>query len=301
MSVSRTPPKTDARPTSPSHFGSDPALYTPESRQLLDSNIMKRTKRRFNDPSNTADITLSDILVRVEEIKKQQDSKFTSLESSMKELTNQNIDIKKSMMLLSEKYDEVLGNLKSLQKENGSLKSHNKTLETKVEQFEKNMRTSMIEIRNVPVTEPENKEHLVEIAKRIGTVISVPILDSDIRDAFRIKRKDKPSGIIVVGFTSTLKREKFLRATVTYNNSNSDQRLSTNKLAIAGPDKPIYVAESLTASVRRLHYQTRLFAKRHSFDHCWISYGKVFLKRKGDQHRLRINSEEDLRNLEKTI
>ncbi|KAL4703897.1 hypothetical protein ACJJTC_013074, partial [Scirpophaga incertulas] len=237
MSVSRTPPKTGTKLTSPSQFGSDPALYTSESGQHTDSKIVKRTKRRFNDPANTDDITLSDLLSRMDEIKNQQDSKFNSLESSLKELTHQNTDIKESMILLSEKYDDVL-----------------------------------LEIRNIPVNNTEKKENLIEITKKIGTVINVPISDSDIRDIYRINQKGKPTGPIIVNFTSTLKCEKVIGATGIYNKANRDKRLSTTDVNIPGPAKPIYVAESLTASVRRLHYQTRLFAKNHNFAHCWTSF-----------------------------
>lgn len=301
MSLQRTPTKGSSKLISPTQFGSDPALYTPESQQHIDLNVTKRNKRRFDDDPSTVDITLSDLLAKIDELKNQQDHKFTSLETAMKDLTNQNSDIKESMMLLSEKYDDVLSNLKSIQQENSALKSHIKTLETKLDQFEKKSRSTMIEIRNVPVTEIENKDNLVEVAKKIGTIINVPILDSDIRDVYRVKSKDKPSGPIVVDFTSTIKREKFISATGTYNKSNREKRLNSTNLNLAGPEKPIYVAESLTASVRRLHYQARLFAKKHNFEHCWTSFGKVYLKRKDNQPRLRINCEEDLTILEKSI
>lgn len=301
MNVRRTPPKSSSKLISPTHFGSDPALYTPESQQQIDLNITKRTKRRLNDPSSSADISLSDLLTKMDEIKKQQDAKFTTLELSLKELTNQNAEINKSMMLLSEKYDDVLSDLKTLQQENTSLKSHIKTLDEKIEHFEKNARSTMIELRNVPVAVPENKEQLIEIAKKIGNVIKVPILDSDIRDVSRLKLKDKPIGPIIVDFTSTIKREQFIKATGSYNKANREKRLSTTNLNMVGPAKPVYVAESLTAAIRRLHYITRLFAKKHNYEHCWTSFGKVFLKRKEGQPRLRVNCEEDLLNLEKNI
>ncbi|KAJ8718791.1 hypothetical protein PYW07_016347 [Mythimna separata] len=301
MSVRRTPPRGNSKLISPTQFGSDPALYTPESQQQVDLNIAKRSKRRLSNPSTTADISLSDLLTKMDEIKEQQDGKFTTLELSLKELTCQNAEINKSMILLSEKYDDVLSELKILQQENYSLKSHIKTLDAKIEHFEKGARSTMVELKNVPDTVSENKEQLVEIAKKIGNVINVPILDSDIRDISRLKLKDKTTGPIIVDFTSTIKREHYIKAAGSYNKANREKRLSTTNLNMVGPAKPIYVAESLPASIRRLHYMTRLFAKKHNYEHCWTSYGKVFLKRKEGQPRRRVYCEEDLLNMEKTI
>lgn len=302
MSIPHTPTKNGTKKKSPIHYGSDSALYVLESQEsVVDHSITKRCKRRLNDPSNTADITLSDLMTRMDEIKKQQDAKFASLESSIIALSTQNDEIKDSMIHLSAKYDDVLSNIETLQKENCFFKTHVKTLEAKLEQFEKNARSTTVELRNVPVSESEDKAKLVELAKNMGTVISVPIQDSDIRDVFRMKQKDRETSPIVLDFTSTIKKENFIRATRTYNKENSVHRLSTASLRINGPVKPVYVAESLTAAARRLHYLARVFAKDYHYEHCWTSFGKVYLKRKSNEPRVCITCEEDIGKLKRSI
>lgn len=302
MSVKRTPTKSNTKLDSPMHYGSDSMLYyNPNDQQPADLNITKRSKRRLDESPNDTDITLSDLLTKMDELKTQQDAKFASLEVHIKELTSQNTDIKDSMALLSAKYDDVLNNLKIIKQENLHYKNQIKNLEAKVEQFEVNARSTTVEFRNIPVGKPEYKDNLVEIAKKIGEVVNVPITESDIRDVFRLKIKNKENGPVILDFTSTLKREKFIRATRTYNKENRERRLTTASINITGPVEPIYVAESLTTSIRRLHYLTRMFAKKHNFIHCWTSFGKVFLKRNDNEPRLRITCAEDLERLEKNI
>ncbi|CAB3223022.1 unnamed protein product [Arctia plantaginis] len=302
MSVKRTPPKSSSKLlTSPVHYGSDSAIYSLENQECADLNIAKRSKRRRNDPSSAADITLSDLMARMDEIKKQQDARFASLESSIiQSLSVQNEEMKESIMYLSSKYDDVLSNLKALQQENNYFKTQIKTLEAKLEQFAINARSSTIELRNVPTSEPETKEQLVEVAKKIGTLIQAPVEDSDIRDVIRMKLKNQEPGPVLVEFTSTIKRERFLKATRNYNKNNTGQRLSTSSLCINGPTKHIFVSESLTAPARRLHYLARMFAKDYNYEHCWTSFGKVYLKRRSNETRLRISCEEDIEKLKKT-
>lgn len=300
MSVSRTPPKSSSNLVSPPHFGSDSAIYSHES-QNTDLNVTKRTKRRFNDSSITDDLTLSDLMKKIDEIKKQQDTKFASIESSMIALTSLNSEMKNTIIHLSEKYDDVLSDLKILQQENNYFKGHIQDLEKKLDQYERNARSSAVEFRNIPISESENIGNFVEVTKKIGAVINSPIQDSDIRDVSRIKLKDKQAGPIIVNFTSTIKRENFLKAARSYNKMNREKRLSTASLNLDGPAKPVYVAESLTASARRLYYVARMFAKNHHYQYCWTSFGKVYVKRNANDPRVRVSCENDIENLKKII
>ncbi|CAG5025134.1 unnamed protein product [Parnassius apollo] len=301
MSVARTPTKNSSKSISPTHYGSDSAIYTLESHEHnIDVNIKKRSKRRLNNPPSTSDLTLADLMVRLDEMNKLQDAKFASLESSMNALSKQNDEIKDTVIHLSAKYDDVLNNLKKLQQENDFFKNRIKTLEGKLEQLEKNARTTTVEIRNVPMSESEDKENLIEFTKKFGTVINVPIQDSEIRDVFRMKLKNKPNGPIIVDFTSTVKREKVIKATRTYNKMNTG-RLSTASFNMDGAAKPIYVSEHLTASTRHLFYLARMFANKHNYENCWTSFGKVYLKRNQNESRIHVSCQEDIVNLQKNI
>ncbi|CAG4990144.1 unnamed protein product [Parnassius apollo] len=124
MSVARTPTKNSSKSISPSHYGSDSAIYTLGSHEHnIDVNIKKRSKRRLNNPPSTSDLTLAELMLRLDEMNKLQDAKFASLESSMNALSKQNDEIKDTVIHLSAKYDDVLNNLKNFNKTMAFLKT----------------------------------------------------------------------------------------------------------------------------------------------------------------------------------
>lgn len=302
MSVARTPPSGSQKST-PVHYGSDSALHCRDNQDKSDFTINRRFKRRLDDPSDcNTNITLSELKYMFEDWQNQQEAKFVTLKSSMDAIIKQNEEIKSSMKLLSDKYDDILSDMKKLRQENSNNKSHIKTLETQLEHLEKKSRSCSIELRNIPKIESETKQSLIDLTKNIGAVLNTPIHDSDIRDVYRMIIKDKPNGPVIVDFNSTFIKENIIKSTITYNKEKSaDKRLNTSTLKINGPAKPIYVAESLTKKVKRLHYLARVFAKENNYDSCWTSYGKVYLRRNKTDQRVCVNSEETLENLKSSF
>ena len=297
-SVPRTPPKSGCQKSTPVHYGSDSALHSLEKQEQPDFGITRRFKRRLDDSSDSTNVTLSDLRIMFEDFHSKQEGKFEALKSTMDAIKTQNEEIKTSMMLLSDKYDDILSSMKKLQHENGKNKNRIKDLEAQLEQLDLKSRAGSIELRNVPKIESETKQSLINLTKTIGAIINTSIQDSDIRDVYRMKIKEKPNGPIIVNFNSTVTKENVMRSTVIYNKIKpADQRLNSTILKIPGPTKPIYVAESLTKTVRRLHYLAREFAKGNNYESCWTSYGKVYLRRNKTEERVRIDSEETLENL----
>ncbi|CAG9790246.1 unnamed protein product [Diatraea saccharalis] len=83
-------------------------------------------------------------------------------------ITHQNSEIKTSMEFISSKYDDYVDRISILEQENADYKKQIISLESKLEQIEKNSRTSMLEIRNIPKQQHENKEILRKIVMDIG-------------------------------------------------------------------------------------------------------------------------------------
>lgn len=256
----------------------------------------------MEDPAESCDTTLSELRKIIEDLKTQQADKFDKLKSSMDSVLEQNREINNSMKYLSDKYDDLLNNMNKLQQENKQHISQIKSLEAKLEHVDKKWRATSIELRNIPRSESESKESLVEITKLLGSVIKVPIQDSYIRDVFRLNIKDKPDGPIVVDFNSALQKENFIKASRNYNRENVlGKRLSTANLKIKGDSKPIFIGESLTTKTKHLYYMARTFAKNNNFNSCYTSYGKVYLRRNPNESRILIDSEEMLENLRRKI
>lgn len=77
---------------------------------------------------------------------------------------------------------------------------------------------------------------------------------------------------------------------------NSD-KLHTEHLGIPGQRLPVFVAEYLPPSARKLFYQARVFAKENKFQYCWYKGGRIFLRREKSQPHYLIKSEQCLNNL----
>ncbi|CAB3248525.1 unnamed protein product [Arctia plantaginis] len=302
MSVQRSPNKTNFGTVTPLHHVSDPALYSAENQESAKANVAKRTKRRLNNPSNSDSLSLSDLMTRLDEIKRLHEEKFSSLESAINFLAVQNDEIKTTVVHLSQKYYDVIETVNGLRRENNALKKHIKTLDSKIEYLDNNACSTALEIKNIPPLEDESKDSLLEVTKKLVAEINVPFQDSDVCDVFRIKLKAKSTGPIIVKLVSALKKESILKAIRIYNKEkSSEQRLNTGILRMKGPAAPIYVSESLTATARRLHYLARDLVKTHNLASCWTSFGKVYLKRNINGPRIRVSCEEDIEHIKKTI
>lgn len=65
-----------------------------------------------------------------------------------------------------------------------------------------------------------------------------------------------------------------------------------------GDRRPIYVAEYLPPSSRRLFFAAREFAKLKEFKFCWTNNGNVFLRKNEGDKQILIKTEQTLRELD---
>ncbi|CAG4972263.1 unnamed protein product [Colias eurytheme] len=302
MSCSRTPPTNISLKSAPQHHGSDPSLNTTGKKESGDFNITKRFKRKCDEISDDTRSTMVDLRNMLDDLKTQQELKYESIKTFMDNISKQNQEIKASIQLMSDKYDEVLEDVKKIQLENKQYKIRINNLEAKLEQWEINSRSSCVELKNIPVADTENKNTLIEITKKICSSVKVDVQESEIRDVFRMKLKNRPNGPIVVDFNSTLKKDGFIKSVRKYNKERDpDQRLSTATLNLKGPVKPIFVADFLTPKARKLFFLAKEFMKAENYESCWTSYGRVYLRQKASEPRIRIDNESDIDALKRRI
>lgn len=291
--MERTPTKSITRLPTLQHSASDPALN--KSTKENHSNITRRVKRKCEilSENNSMD-ELKDLIIKSN---KKQDAKFEALSSSLNSVLAQNAEIHKTVEFISQKYDDLLLKLDSLQCENNRYKTQIITLENKLELIERNSKASVVEIKNIPKPQTEKKDTLQSLVKNIGSVLELSIQDSDIRDVFRLKTKEGTNGPIVVEFTTVSKKENLLKACKTFHKENKDHPLSTQTINHPGPSMPIYVTESLTKRAKHLFYLARLFKKDHHYHGCWTSYGKIYLRKQDGSPAIQISNEDDLAKL----
>ncbi|KAH9644272.1 hypothetical protein HF086_003771 [Spodoptera exigua] len=207
----------------------------------------------------------------------------------------------KTVQFLSEKYDEFLNRINILERERNSYLERINSLQSKVDLLERTSRASMIEIRNVPKQEAENKTTLSNIVKTVGEVLSYPIADSDIRDVIRTmpKKNDQNASPILVEFTTVNMKDNVIKKTREFNKKHKTNKINTTHLKLAGLPKPIYIAESLTTSAKQIYYHARQMVSNKEIHSSWTSFGRIFIKTTDSSKPLRIDNLENLRKFRK--
>ncbi|XP_028161715.1 uncharacterized protein LOC114353800 [Ostrinia furnacalis] len=295
MSVKRSPPKTSSgtsqRRDQKTPQDSETVSEMKDSDSAPGHHMITRHKRKHGEVDNSE---LKELLC---DMQRKQQAEFSSLKQDMDTIKQQNLDYQKSLEYLSDMYDSLLRRMDTVEKENLAYKTRIANLEGKVEQLERNLKASSIEIRNVPVCQTENKSSLRAHLLQLSDVINLNIQDKDIRDVFRIRKKNN-SGPIIAEFTTNSLKEMFIKSSIDYNKERpKEQKLNTSHLKIEGKPMPIYITDNLTTKTRRLHFLSREFVKTHQYAGYWIAYGKVYLREKEGKPALRIDCEEDLAKL----
>lgn len=225
----------------------------------------------------------------------QSDAKYLALQNSMQEIIAQNAVIKTSLDFVSQKYDEINAKMNHLEIERKAEISYINQLEDKVENLERMLCLTKMEVRNIPKKERENKEDLRQIIAETASVLQVPLERQDIKDIFRVYKKDGTPSSIIVDFGSVTIKENMLDKVRQYNRNNNQHKLNTTHIKLKGETKPIYISECLTQKSQRLFYLARKFATDNGFKFCWTSHGKVFLRQIEGMKQILVKSEADLK------
>lgn len=229
----------------------------------------------------------------------------TSVEQQFQAVKQQNTDLKESLQFMSDKYDAVLEKVRYLEEERAQDKKNIYMLEEKLEAVERKIRSTGLEIRNMPKNSndekrPESKSELCNLIKSLSKTVNINLEEEHIRDIYRTSSKNDTLKPLIVEFTSVLIKEDILRAVKNFNKDKTrDGKLNTNHLNISGPVRPVYVSETLTFKTQRLFYMSREFARDNYYSYCWTSRGSVYLRKTEGQSLIRIQSESDLTKLMK--
>lgn len=290
MPLKRTPPKptTETKASNSPHTipkaGSTPNLSIPDA----DNNTNRKRKR--------SDDSLEELRELIKSHTAQTDIKFKALQESLSEIIAQNVEIKENINFISKQYDDMVIRTEKLEAERKSDRSYINQLEDKLENMERMLNLSKMEIRNIPKTKDESKEDLCKIVTETASALDVPLQRQDIKDIFRVNKKE---GVftIIVDFVNTATKENIVQKVRKFNKNNAGNKLNSSHIKIEGPPKPIYLSECLTQKAQHLYYMARNFARDYSYKFCWTSFGKVFVRRIEGEKQILIKHEADLINL----
>lgn len=301
MSVQRSPPCSGSQlipPNTTVHYNSDPAINISNTIDQADNyfNITKRHKRTFDDLKDQPGHS-SEIMNMLDQIKAQQEHKFESLNNTLITITNQNLEIRKSVESLTSKHEDLLIKINNLEKENSEYKMRVLNLEQKLDHLEKSTCASTIEIRNLPKLKDENKSVLINTIQTISSTLGLetPVQQSEIRDIFRTK-----SEAVVVDFTTALRKEALITKYKTFNKgrrANKEPMLNSEHIKLPGAPCSIFISEFLTTKAKRIFYVARENVKTKKLAAAWTSYGRVYIKTEEGLTPVRIEEESELYKL----
>ncbi|CAH0400608.1 unnamed protein product [Chilo suppressalis] len=295
MPLKRTPPKNlcDFGSAVIQHSESEPNIATQCDTPSAEISTTRKRKREEEELL----MFRNEFMELFSSWKREQEARFSTILSAMEEIKGQNTEIRNSIDYMSLKYDELLAKIHKLEAEKNANCKQIEVLESKIESMEGSLRSTNIELSNIPKFPKENKENLISIIQEAAKLVGAPIGLTEIRNIYRINTRNENNKPIVVELTSALLREKVLKAVRKYNNEHKSNRLSTSHLHLDCPSRPVFISENLTFQKKKLFFAAREFAKINTFSFCWISQGKIYLRKKEGDPYIRINNESDLANI----
>lgn len=266
--------------TSPSmkSYGSNPdihrdAMQTTPTSSLFGNQRFKRVRDELSkDDFNSFKKEIKDMLCSW---KSDQDSKFKKLETHIKQHIS---EMDKSLEFLHDENSQLRDMIKKVETENVKNLAQITALEEKVEDLQRNSKTTFIEIRNIPKKEAETKKDLISTVLTLARSLKVQIEPTDIRDSFRKISKGN-NNTTIVELSNTAVKNSMLSSLKSYNISNPVKKLTTSDIGFSGTSMPIYMSEHLTINARRLYYLGRELRKINKMKYCWTSNGRVFVRK----------------------
>lgn len=225
-------------------------------------------------------------------------SDVAAVKTQCSEIQKSNSEIEASMSFMNTQFEEIKQRIERLEMEKQQNRQYLIGLEKHLEELQQLSRCSSIEVRNVREKDKETESDLIHIIKTLGNTLDVTFHENDIRDIYRRPGKPGTTKTIVAEFNSVLLKNNFLASSRRFNRSHQGpEKLNYEHIGLVGAKQPIYVDEHLPYSTRKLLFQARDFAKKQDFKFCWISNGRVLLRKDSNSKFIHVKTESCLTNL----
>lgn len=301
MPLKRTPPKTDTNSDSATYHttGSDLTNNSATDSQSMQATGVTFRNKRKHDTEFREELKLlrEDMMSMFAALRQEQNDKFLKLQNNLEEIITLNTELRTSVQYVSDKYDELLDKIKIIDSERNTCNEQLQALENKFDHLEKSMKSSTIEIRNLPKRHGETPDDLVTTIQNIGEAIDIQIGTQDVRNIYRLtSKKPQTTGPVVVNFNCVQTKEKLISKIKQHNKINPNNKFNSSHIKLEGKT-PIYITESLTSKTKNIFYKAREFSKANNYAFCWVAHGNVYLRKKEGVPARRVDSELDLRKL----
>lgn len=235
-----------------------------------------------------------------------QNIRFEKLEKHIMEVKRQNSEIKstnseieKCTKFMSDQIQSIETKINDLETDRKKISLHITDLEDKIDIIQKKSIITCVEIRNIPKKSDETKEDLYEYINKLSSRLKLPECQGNLRDVYRIPNKsEKSNSTLVVEFSNTLLKYKFLQANKKIYASSSIRLYNTDMgINQGGTKMPIYIGEHLTPKTRRLFFLARDLKRTLKYAHCWTSNGNIYLRKSDGAKYVMIKNESQLNEL----
>lgn len=193
-----------------------------------------------------------------------------------------------SVEMLSEKYDDVLSQLKrqdrditSLRKrveelENSDSAKEIKNLKKEVNELEQYGRRQNLEVHGIPQSENENLlTKLNDVAVKLSLA---QLTERDVEAIHRLPSKPDKIPVVLVRFSSRGTKETWL----------------SKKREIREARHQVYFHENLTRQNKKLLWMAKTKAEEMHFRFVWTANGKLFARKRPGDRVIKIECEDDL-------
>lgn len=208
------------------------------------------------------------------------------LAKSVEVLTKEVEEMRKSLSMFNELYEDMKGQQAALVKDNKELTKANQQLTLRVNELEQYSRNNNLEIKGVP---PTQGECCTAILKQIGEKVGCPVSDSDIDVVHRIPAKEGPPHIIA-RFCSRAKKAEFAAKA-------RKARLTAGAIGFTTQNdnlKPVYINDHLTPENKRLFAQALALKREKEWEFLWTTNGRILARKCSDSRVHRISGVRDL-------
>lgn len=269
-----------------------------KSRKRKQTALPKSTHVEISDSENLPSFRM-EIMSLITKFKEDNDKKIDLLTSAVQELTTQN----KEILRIHERFDSLLEQTRAADRENkamlNAISSEHKdalvkisSLEEQVEELQRNQRSSILELKNVPKKEAEN---LTDIARKLHSSLGINLEPGSIKNVHRSTNAKVNS--IVIEYQSQQIRNQVIKASKEYNKSHKDRKLNATALGFPN-DEPVFVNELLTPNARKLYGQSRTLVKNGKAKYCWLANGRVFIRISEDGPAIQMKSSTQIEALQ---
>lgn len=262
--------------------------------------VALRNKRLREEDLPTEFVKFKDEMKEfISSIMARQTMQLKVITEDLKSIRDTNTNIDSSILLLTSQNEELRKRVEILETQSKTDHEYAKVLEQKVEDLQRTLRKTSIEIKNVPKAKEEKRDDLINMVLNLSKTINLNMNSSDVRDIYRLPGKDgsMKNTPIIVELGSAILKSDLLQKTKSFNIKNKNKLQARHLNHKTNEDSPVFVSEQLTPKGARLFFLSRDLVKSKKFKYCWTSFGKILVRQDDNSRIIQINNESQIHQL----